>query len=314
MLLRLHPAVVVLVLAPLSLGCPGTEPPATETEASSSTTADPSTTTITPPTTLDSSGTTTTVGPDTTTTSGDTTTTGSDGTSTSSSGGSTDDTTTGAVVCDPPFEVNEDIGSMVGLAVVMNTNLGAGDHYEDLCGLRTFGFETDTDFGTDTEVFPGTDTVFGTTFFPGTDSFPTSGFTDSFGGTGLSATSFGGTGGFTDTFPGTTGFASFGDTGFDTGFEPPTYEEYLVRWTAPSAGTYRIDLVGSDYDTLLGIADACGMGELACNDDCFGLQSGLALDVDDGQTITIIIGGYAGQTGEFVLNIEEDAALECGGI
>jgi len=317
MSVRPHPGLLLVLLAPFPLGCPDPAPPATETESSSSsTTEDPSTTNL-PPTTLDSSG--TTVGLDTSTTSG-TSTMGTDTDTTgTSSGSSSDDTTSGGIVCDDPFEPNEDIGSAVGDAVVMNTTIGAGDHYEDLCGSRTFGFDTDTDSGfSDTEVFPGTDTgVFsGTSGF--SDSFPgTSGFSDSFPGT-TDFTTFPGTTGFTSfpgtteftTFPGTTDFTSFG-TGFDTGFEPPTYEEYLVRWTAPSAGTYRFDLVGSDFDTLLGIADACGVGELGCNDDCFELQSGLALEVDDGQTITIIIGGFAGQGGEFVLNIEEDAGFEC---
>ena len=318
MLVRPHP-VLALVLVPLALGCPAAEPPATETE-SSSTTAD-SSTTVVPPTTLDSSG--TTVVPDTSTSS-DTSTTSVDTSATDTSGtssGSSSDDTTGGVVCEEPFEPNEDIGTMVGLAVVMGTNLGAGDHYADLCGLRTFG--SDTDF-TDTDVFPDTDTG----FFPGTTGFtdtfpPTTSVSDTLPTTGF--TSFGsftdtfpGTTGFTDTFPGTdslptTGFTTFSDTGFDTEFQPPTYEEYVVRWTAPDAGTYRIDLVGSDYDTMLGIADECGAGEIECNDDCFELQSGLAVAVDDGQTITIIIGGYAGQVGEFVLNIEEDAGFECPG-
>ncbi len=307
------PSALALLLVPLALGCPGTENPVTETEASSSgTTVDPSTGVV-PPTTLDSSG--TTVGD--TSTSGSTSTgpdtTGTDTTGTSS-GSSSDDTTTGTVVCENGFEPNEDIGTMVGLAVAMGTNLGAGDHYPNLCNLRTFDTGgSDTDFpDTDTGVFPGTtgftDTFPGSDTFPPTTSPPTTGFTDTFPSTTGFTDTFPSTTGFTDTFPVTT---TFSDTGFDTDFQPPTYEEYLVRWTAPSAGTYRIDLGGSDYDTLLGIADACGEGELGCNDDCIGFQSGLAVEVEDGEAITIIIGGYAGGVGEFVLNIEEDATFDC---
>jgi hypothetical protein len=307
------PAPIALgCLASLLSGCPDPAP-VVETESSSSgdTTSGPPATTL-PPTTLDSSG--TTVGIDTsTTTSGDTST----GTSTgndSSSGSSSGDTTTGGVVCEEPFEPNEDIGSAVGLAVAMGTNLGAGDHLEDLCGLRTFGFETDTDFSdtdfSDTD-FSGTG-IFTTGFsdtgiFPGTTDFSGTGiFTTSFSDTGI----FPGTTGFSDTdiFPGTT---SFSDTGFDTDFQAPTYEEYLIRWTAPAAGNYRFDLSESDYDTLLGITDACGTSELGCNDDCNSLQSQLSLDLAADQTIMIIIGGYSGQVGNFVLDIEEDAPSEC---
>jgi hypothetical protein len=111
-----------------------------------------------------------------------------------------------------------------------------------------------------------------------------------------------------------TGVATtFSDTGFDTGFEPPTYEEYLVRWTAPQAGSYGFDLMGSDYDTIMGITDACGTNDLGCNDDCTDLQSGITLELDADETIMIAIGGFGGGTGAFVLNIQEGTGLVCKG-
>jgi hypothetical protein len=267
-----------------------------ETEGSTGgdTTSTPPVTTL-PPTTLDSSG--TTVGIDTSTTSDDTSGTSS-GTSSDTGSSSSGDTTTGGVVCEEPLEPDEDIGSAVGRAVATGTNLGAGDRLEDLCGLRVFGgSESDSDFS-DTGIF--------TTGISDTGIITTGIFTTGFSDTGLITSGFSDTDGLT----GTTG--GFSDTGFsDSGGEAPTYEEYLIRWTAPAAGSYRFDLSGSDYDTVMGITDACGINELGCNDDCTTLQSQLTLDLAADEVIMIIIGGYAGSTGNFVLSIEEGVPSEC---
>jgi hypothetical protein len=239
----------IALLAVLVSGCPEPDPTpaASDTEANN----DDTTSTTAPPTTLDGS---TTVVMDTTT-------------SIDPSTGSTEtgDPTTGGSECEGPIEPNEDIGSAVGRAVATGTNLGAGDHIENVCELR--GVESE--------------------------------------GESLSGTSGAGTGGSTS------GATTVSDSGFDTGGgQAPTYEEFLVRWTAPAAGTYGFDLGGSDYDTVMSITDACGTSELGCNDDCFDLQSGISLDLAAGDTILIVIAGYSGGVGNFVLNIS-DAALRC---
>ncbi|MCB9741373.1 MAG: hypothetical protein H6741_08030 [Alphaproteobacteria bacterium] len=83
-------------------------------------------------------------------------------------------------------------------------------------------------------------------------------------------------------------------------------------WTAPSTATYQIDSVNSDFDTVLGVfgppADpmACvNGGELACNDDFDGLQSGVIIDVIAGESYYITVMGYGGGTGNIVVNINE---------
>jgi hypothetical protein len=80
--------------------------------------------------------------------------------------------------------------------------------------------------------------------------------------------------------------------------------DFVYEWTAPAADSYTIDTCGSGYDTYLIVHGAvCGGPELACNDDVCGLQSSVTLDLEADETIQIAIGGFSGQSGNFVLNI-----------
>lgn len=77
----------------------------------------------------------------------------------------------------------------------------------------------------------------------------------------------------------------------------------VVTFTAPAAATYTFDTFGSAYDTKLGLYADC-MSELFCNDDAGGgLQSQLAINMGAGQAVLVVIDGYAGSTGAWVLNI-----------
>lgn len=83
-------------------------------------------------------------------------------------------------------------------------------------------------------------------------------------------------------------------------------DEYLVTWTAPDAGTYFIDTIGSDIDTVLYVLDQCSGTELACADDISTdvLQSSLSLDLSAGETILIVVDGFNGDaSGSFELYI-----------
>ncbi len=88
---------------------------------------------------------------------------------------------------------------------------------------------------------------------------------------------------------------------------PAPEREFL--WTAPTTGSVRISLAGSDFDTMLYVrADECGGPELACSDDSlseFGaeLWSELVVELEAGQRIAIFVDGYNG-AGSFVLTIE----------
>jgi uncharacterized protein YkwD len=77
-------------------------------------------------------------------------------------------------------------------------------------------------------------------------------------------------------------------------------------FTAPFAGPYVISTVGSGYDTVAyAIDDSCSGSVLACNDDIDdSLASGFRVQLRDGQRILIVVDGYDGDSGDFVLEIE----------
>lgn len=79
--------------------------------------------------------------------------------------------------------------------------------------------------------------------------------------------------------------------------------DLAFTWTAPSAGTWRIDTYGSDFDTVLYALTDCGGTELACNDDGeTGFQSEIVLELAAGQTVVLVVDGFGSDTGGFVLN------------
>lgn len=78
--------------------------------------------------------------------------------------------------------------------------------------------------------------------------------------------------------------------------------DHVVTFTAPAAGIYVFDTFGSAYDTKLALYADC-TSELYCNDDTGGLQSQLAINMGAGQDVLVVIDGYDGSTGPFILNI-----------
>ena len=85
------------------------------------------------------------------------------------------------------------------------------------------------------------------------------------------------------------------------GFESP---ERTFEWTPAASGTATISLCGSSYDTVLYVREGgCGGTELACNDDFCSFQSRVAPVVTAGQTYTIVVDGWSGESGAFVLTV-----------
>ncbi len=85
-----------------------------------------------------------------------------------------------------------------------------------------------------------------------------------------------------------------------------TGPDFAYQWTAPSAGTYTIDTMGSNFDTVLYVrAASCGGAELACNDDTAGgsQQSQVAVTLAAGQTIVIVVDGYGPASGSYNLHL-----------
>jgi hypothetical protein len=80
----------------------------------------------------------------------------------------------------------------------------------------------------------------------------------------------------------------------------------VIAFTAPSDSTFVFDTVGSSFDTKLALYSDC-VTEIGCNDDIApgNLQSELSLPMLTGQTVLVVIDGFNGLTGDYVLNITE---------
>ncbi len=78
-------------------------------------------------------------------------------------------------------------------------------------------------------------------------------------------------------------------------------------FTAPCTGQLVVDTCsgGTNFDTVLEVlAGACGgLGSLGCNDDACNLQSSLTVNVTQGQTYRIRVGGFVQNRGDFMLNV-----------
>jgi hypothetical protein len=78
--------------------------------------------------------------------------------------------------------------------------------------------------------------------------------------------------------------------------------DQAIRFTAPAAASYTFDTFGSGYDTVLSVWSDCST-QTACNDDSGVLQSQLVVDLAQGQAVLVLVDGYSGATGDWVLNI-----------
>ncbi|MGK3989865.1 MXAN_6577-like cysteine-rich protein [Sorangium sp. So ce136] len=87
--------------------------------------------------------------------------------------------------------------------------------------------------------------------------------------------------------------------------------EMVYRFTAEKAGGYRFDTAGSSYDTALGLLTTDICDELACNDDRGGAEASATLSLDEGQAVFVVVSGYNGAQGDFVLSIDPLAPPAC---
>ena len=90
----------------------------------------------------------------------------------------------------------------------------------------------------------------------------------------------------------------FTTCGFTGGITPDVWYSY----EACVDGTITISLCGSSYDTTIGVFDA-GLTEIACNDDFCGLQSEVNVVVAADQLYYIVVSGFAGGCGDYVMNV-----------
>jgi hypothetical protein len=101
------------------------------------------------------------------------------------------------------------------------------------------------------------------------------------------------------------GDTTVGDNDLDGSCGAMGGNDHVVLFTAPADGIYAFDTFGSAYDTKLALFSDCDpLSEIACIDDSNGtLQSELLLDMLAGQTVLVVVDGFDGDTGPFVLNI-----------
>ena len=100
-----------------------------------------------------------------------------------------------------------------------------------------------------------------------------------------------------------------GDTGPDNEHDSSCGDgggrDTTYQFTASAAGTYVFDTEGSTIDTILSVLDGCAGAELACNDDTEGSDSEVVFTMDAGQQVILVVEGYGGEPGAFVLNITQ---------
>ncbi len=81
-------------------------------------------------------------------------------------------------------------------------------------------------------------------------------------------------------------------------------QDASFEFTAPASGDYTFDTFGSDFDTVLTVLDGCGGAELACNDDTLGTQSEVTVTLSAGQTVLVVVDGFAASIGDVVVNVQ----------
>jgi len=87
--------------------------------------------------------------------------------------------------------------------------------------------------------------------------------------------------------------------------------DVTLAWSPPADGVYRIDLHNSSYDTVLAVLDGLCDVELRCNDDAGTTTSEVEGTFYVGQTVVIVVDGYAGAAGDFSVSIT-DVTSEVG--
>jgi len=91
----------------------------------------------------------------------------------------------------------------------------------------------------------------------------------------------------------------------------PGSPEKIYSFTAPTTGGYQLSTAGSSYDTTLYLLDQ-GCAELACNDDTsYDLTSLLDVELAGGQQVLVVVDGFGGDYGSFVLNITSAPTPVC---
>jgi hypothetical protein len=90
----------------------------------------------------------------------------------------------------------------------------------------------------------------------------------------------------------------------------PGSPETVYGFTAPTSGNYSFSTAGSSYDTALYLLNQ-GCGEIGCNDDYNDLSSLVSVELQGGQHVFVVVDGFGGDAGSFVLTIESTPIPTC---
>jgi hypothetical protein len=87
--------------------------------------------------------------------------------------------------------------------------------------------------------------------------------------------------------------------------------EQVFVWQAPATSEYVFDTLGSAFDTVVYLLDAsCKQNGFPCDDnDEATLQSRVFAKLVAGQTVLVVVDGYNGSSGDYVLNIHAQASM-----
>ena len=86
-------------------------------------------------------------------------------------------------------------------------------------------------------------------------------------------------------------------------------KDVWFRFNPEVTGEYTISTAGSEFDTTLSVFDACGGNELACNDDYFGPQSLVVVQMILDKNYYIRLAGFNGDAGNYLLNVTQDNCM-----
>jgi hypothetical protein len=91
-----------------------------------------------------------------------------------------------------------------------------------------------------------------------------------------------------------------------------------LSWTAPSAGLYQFDTIGSTRDTVLSVVNGCNLSgtDLVCDDDgavggSTGRESSVRVTATAGQTFVVWVDTYGTSAGTAVLNLSYYGIVSC---
>jgi hypothetical protein len=83
------------------------------------------------------------------------------------------------------------------------------------------------------------------------------------------------------------------------------------HWQAPRDGRYVFRTDGSTFDAVLFLKRGAVCGDLRgglCNDDYYELQSLLAIDLQEGDSVWAVVDSYTVDAGDYVLAIQDEGA------